>query len=72
MTFDNEQKGQKNYLNCDYNIVVYHTVISFVLFNYNSIDQIQNQDPWLYKTPLNILQIQELFEIISEMQILID
>ena len=45
MAFDNEQKGQKNYLDHDYNIVIYHTVTSFVLFNYNSIDQIQNQNP---------------------------
>ena len=38
IAFDNEQKGQKNYLDHDYNTVVYHTVTSFVLFNYNSID----------------------------------
>jgi len=72
MAFDNEQKGQKNYLDHGYNTVVYHTVTSFVLFNYNSNDQIQNQDPWLHKTSLNTLQIQELFDLTPEMQILID
>ena len=52
MAFDNKQKGQKNYLDHGYNTIVYHTITSFVLFNYNSIDQIQNQDLWLHKTPL--------------------
>ena len=72
MAFDNEQKGQKNYLDRGYNTVVYHTVTSFVLFNFNPADQTQNfENPWLHKT-LNTLQIQELFDLTSEMQTLID
>ena len=38
IAFDNEQKSQKNYLDRDYNMVIYHTVTSFILFNYNSIN----------------------------------
>jgi len=52
MAFDNEQKGQKNYLDRGYNTVIYHIVTSFVLLNYDPINQIQNlEDPWLHKTP---------------------
>ena len=32
LAFDNEQKGQKNYLDRGYNMVVFHTVMSFVAF----------------------------------------
>src|SRR6185369_12331051 len=33
LAFDNEQKGQKNYLDRGSNIVIYHIVTSFVAFN---------------------------------------
>jgi len=33
LAFDNEQKGQKNYLDRGYNTVVFHTVTSFAAFN---------------------------------------
>jgi hypothetical protein len=72
IAFDNEQKGQKNYLDRGYNTVIYHTITNFVLFNFNPIDQIQNlKSPWLHKT-LSTLQIQELFDLTPEMQKLID
>ena len=49
ITFDNEQKGQKNYLDRKYNTVIFHTVTSFALFNFNSISQIQSlENPWLH------------------------
>ncbi len=58
MAFDNEQKGQKNYLDHGYNTVIYYTITSFVLLNYDLINQIQNlEDPWLHKIPLNALQL---------------
>ncbi|CAG8709814.1 14439_t:CDS:1, partial [Funneliformis caledonium] len=48
-------------------------ITSFILLNYNPINQIQNlEDPWLYKTSLNALQIEELFNIIPKMQTLIN
>ena len=51
MAFDNEQKGQKNYLDPSYNTVTFHTVTSFVAFNLDSNNQIQSlEDPWLYET----------------------
>ncbi len=59
--------SQKNYLDCGYNTVIYHTVTSFVLLNYDPINQIQNlENPWLHKTPLNVLQIKELFDLIPK------
>ncbi|CAG8719090.1 14493_t:CDS:2 [Cetraspora pellucida] len=36
LAFDNEQKGQKNYLDQDHNTVVYHTVTSFVALNFDT------------------------------------
>ena len=48
LAFDNEQKGQKNYLDCGYNTVIFHTVTSFAAFQYNQNNNMQfNQDPWL-------------------------
>ncbi len=35
LIFDNEQKGQKNYLDQRHNTVIFHTVTSFVTFNYD-------------------------------------
>ena len=72
MSFDNEQKGQKNYLDRSYNTVTFHTVTSFVVFNFNPTDKIQClENPWLYQS-LNQLQIEELFDITSAMQSVID
>jgi hypothetical protein len=39
MVFDNEQKGQKNYLDRSYNTVTFHTVTSFVVFNFSPTDK---------------------------------
>jgi len=36
LAFDNEQRGQKNYLDRGYNTVIYHIVTSFVTFNMSS------------------------------------
>jgi len=67
MAFDNEQNGQKNYLDHGYN-----TVTSFVSFNFDPNNQIQAlKDPWLYET-LNSSQIEELFTITPEIQELLD
>src|SRR6266540_2913239 len=48
LAFDNEQKGQKNYLDRGHNTVIFHTVTSFVTFNYDQNNNIQITDPWLY------------------------
>ncbi|RIB03900.1 hypothetical protein C2G38_2286020 [Gigaspora rosea] len=72
MAFDNEQKGQKNYLDRGYNKVIFHTVTSFVLFNFNPTNQIQNfENPWLHQN-LNVSQIESLFGLTPEMQVLLD
>ncbi|CAG8502610.1 6536_t:CDS:2 [Dentiscutata heterogama] len=72
MAFDNEQKGQKNYLDRGHNKVTFHTVTSFVLFNFNPNNQIQNfESPWLNQN-LDASQIEKLFGLTSEMQILLD
>src|SRR6266511_2843937 len=33
LAFDNEQKGQKNYLDQGFNTIIYHIITSFVTFN---------------------------------------
>ncbi|RIB13363.1 hypothetical protein C2G38_2198055 [Gigaspora rosea] len=72
MAFDNEQKSQKNYLDRGHNTVVYNTVTSFVLFNFDPTNQVQNiKNPWLHEN-LNTAQIEQLFDITPEMQTLID
>jgi len=72
MAFDNEQKGQRNYLDRNYNTVTFHTVTSFVAFNFEPDNQIQSlEDPWLYEA-LNSLQIEELFTITPEVQELVN
>jgi len=48
LAFDNEQKGQKNYLDRGYNTVIFNIVTSFVAFNYDQFNDIQSTDPWLY------------------------
>ncbi|CAH1767575.1 13336_t:CDS:2, partial [Entrophospora sp. SA101] len=51
LLFDNEQKGQKNYLDHGFNTMVYHIVTSFVAFNIGPEIKIQHtQEPWLYNT----------------------
>jgi hypothetical protein len=72
LAFDNEQKGIKNYLDRNYNTVTFHTVTSFLSFNFDAADQMQIiEEPWLYQN-LNLSQIQELFDITPEMQKLLD
>src|SRR6185312_7278821 len=70
--FDNEQKGQKNYLDRGYNTVVFHTVTSFVAFNMSSQNNIQcSNTPWAFSS-LSRSQYESLFDITSEMQEVID
>src|SRR3954453_21377807 len=68
LAFDNEQKGQKNYLDRGFNTVIYHTVTSFVAFNIDSKNESQHEyDPWLHKS-LSQLQYKELFDLTPQMQ----
>ncbi|RIB20500.1 hypothetical protein C2G38_2141143 [Gigaspora rosea] len=73
LAFDNEQRGQKNYLDRGFNTVIYYIVTSFVVFNMSSQNRIQHitNSPWAYNS-LNILQYDELFEISSQMQEVVD
>ncbi|RIB06741.1 hypothetical protein C2G38_2147907 [Gigaspora rosea] len=64
LAFDNEQKGQKNYLDRGHNTVIFHTVTSFVAFNYSRNNNIQSVNPWLY-TELDQKQYEELFHLSS-------
>ncbi|KAF0559384.1 hypothetical protein F8M41_006138 [Gigaspora margarita] len=66
LAFDNEQKGQKNYLDRRNNTVIFHTVTSFVAFNYSQNNNIQSENPWLY-TGLDQKQYEELFYLSSGM-----
>ncbi|RHZ87942.1 hypothetical protein Glove_28g32 [Diversispora epigaea] len=68
LAFDNEQKGQKNYLDRGYNTVVFHTVTSFIAFNYGFNNNIQATiDPWLY-SELTPLQYEELYDLTFDMK----
>ena len=66
-SFDNEQKGQKNYLDRGFNTVIFHTVTSFAAFNYDWSDDVQNTDPWLY-SELPEKEYEELFSLTSGMR----
>jgi len=71
LAFDNEQRGQKNYLDRGFNTLIYHIVTSFVAFNMASQNKIQHTDsPWAYS--LDRLQYEELFDISPPMQEVID
>ncbi|RIB13230.1 hypothetical protein C2G38_2326415 [Gigaspora rosea] len=65
LAFDNEQKGQKNYLDCGNNTVIFHTVTSFIAFSYSQSNNIQSENPWLYME-LDQKQYEELFYLLSE------
>jgi len=67
LAFDNEQKGQKNYLDRGHNTVIFHTVTSFVAFNYDQNNNIQITDPWLY-SELTQKKYEELFYLTSGME----
>ncbi|RIB04524.1 hypothetical protein C2G38_2048366 [Gigaspora rosea] len=73
LAFNNEQRGQKNYLDRGFNTVIYHIVTSFVVFNMSSQNRIQHitNSTWAYNS-LNILQYEELFEISPQMQEVVD
>ncbi|RHZ53903.1 hypothetical protein Glove_433g27 [Diversispora epigaea] len=68
LAFDNEQKGQKNYLDRGFNTVVFHTVTSFVAFDMDSQNKIQHtNNPWLHNS-LTKSQYENLFNLTPEMQ----
>ena len=66
------KKDKKNYLDHNYNTVTFHTVTSFLAFNFDTTDQTQmTKEPWLYRK-LNSLQVEELFDVTPDMQRLLD
>ncbi|KAF0441058.1 hypothetical protein F8M41_004012 [Gigaspora margarita] len=68
LAFDNEQKGQKNYLDQGSNTVVYHIVTSIVAFNMILQNRIQYTNlPWACKS-LSRFHYEKLFDISSQMQ----
>ncbi|CAG8451077.1 5489_t:CDS:10, partial [Scutellospora calospora] len=68
LAFDNEQRGQYNYLDREYNTVIYHTVTSFVAFNIDKKNLVQfTTNPWCYNL-LNNLQYKELYYLTPEMK----
>lgn len=72
LAFDNEQRGQKNYLDRGFNTMIFHIVTSFVAFNMGSQNKIQSVNlPWLHSS-LNRLQYEELFDVNPQMQKVID
>ncbi|KAF0551460.1 hypothetical protein F8M41_023403 [Gigaspora margarita] len=68
LAFDNEQKGQKNYLDRGHNTVVFHTVTSFVAFDFDSNNDSQLKiNPW--KTDLlSEDNINQLFYLSNDMK----
>jgi len=42
LIFNNEQRGQKNYLDQESNIVIFHIITSFIAFNMTSQNKIQH------------------------------
>src|SRR5581483_8619962 len=72
LAFDNEQRGQKNYLDQGFNTVTFHIVTSFVAFNMELQNYMQHTNtPWA-SSSLNRMQYENLFSITSEMQEVID
>ncbi|RIB10196.1 hypothetical protein C2G38_2206781 [Gigaspora rosea] len=72
VAFDNEQKGQKNYLDRGFNMVTYYIVTSFVAFNMSPENKIQHTNlPWACDS-LDRSQFDELFNISAQMQEAID
>ncbi|KAF0467586.1 hypothetical protein F8M41_025984 [Gigaspora margarita] len=68
LAFDNEQRGQKNYLDQGFNTVIFYIVTSFVAFNMASQNKIQHTNlPWLYLS-FSKSQYEEIFDVSPEMQ----
>ncbi|CAG8481033.1 6224_t:CDS:2, partial [Scutellospora calospora] len=60
LAFDNEQRGQRNYLDQGFNTVVYHVITSLVSFNIVLQNKIQHINlPWT----CGRLQYEELFDV---------
>ncbi|RIB00030.1 hypothetical protein C2G38_2235955, partial [Gigaspora rosea] len=72
LAFDNEQRGQKNYLDRGFNTVIYHIVTSFVGFNMAPQNKIQNNDLTWTCDSLDRSQYDELFDVNTQMQKVID
>ncbi|RIB30042.1 hypothetical protein C2G38_2027186 [Gigaspora rosea] len=72
LAFDNEQRGQKNYLDRGFNTVIYHVVTSFVGFNMAPLNKIQHTNsPWAFSS-LDRLPYEELFNVSPQMQKVVD
>ncbi|RIB04263.1 hypothetical protein C2G38_2284631 [Gigaspora rosea] len=68
LAFDNEQRGQHNYLDRGYNTVIYHTVTSFVALNMNKNDLTQFViAPWLNDS-LTDEEYEKLYYLTPEMK----
>ncbi|RHZ73248.1 hypothetical protein Glove_232g56 [Diversispora epigaea] len=68
LAFDNEQKGQKNYLDHGFNTVVFHTFTSFIAYNFDFSDKNQYiMDPWISNSLIEI-NIQQLFNLTPDMK----
>ncbi|CAG8503057.1 10606_t:CDS:2 [Scutellospora calospora] len=68
LAFDNEQKGQKNYLDREFNMVTYHIVTSFVAFNMSLENKIQyTNSSWAYDS-LSKSQFDKIFSVNTQMQ----
>ena len=68
LAFDNEQRGQKNYLDRGNNSVIFHVVTSFVAFNFNPHDNSQlTTNPWKSDS-LTSDEIEQLLDIDDDMQ----
>src|SRR6185437_11922280 len=72
MAFDNEQRGQKNYLDRGSNTVTFHIVTSFLAFNIGLQNYIQHTSiPWISNS-LNRSHYESLFDVVPEMQEVLD
>ncbi|KAF0462462.1 hypothetical protein F8M41_000293 [Gigaspora margarita] len=72
IAFDNEQKGQCNYLDRGMNTMIFYIVTSFAIFNIDPQNHIQyTNSPWALSS-LSRHQYEYLFEITSAMQEAID
>src|SRR2546421_6773626 len=68
LAFDNEQKGQKNYLDRGNNSVTFHVVTSFVAFNFDPHDNSQlTTNPWKSDL-LTSDEVEQLFDVDDDMQ----
>ncbi|KAF0545006.1 hypothetical protein F8M41_002470 [Gigaspora margarita] len=68
LAFDNEQKGQKNYLDQGHNTVIYHTVTSFIALNFDSNNNRQSEINLWLRNSLSENEIAQLFYLSDDMK----